>query len=192
MTHGEWENHPFTAALRRWAPDFVNNCSDDIPDTYPHPRAIQAIKARQDSVQSRVILERQAALRMEVTNWKQEADRTAKILRMAALKNRAFARWSYLKSEAVKRQVQQEKDNFTKLKKPSVHTQTTSTPEDVMQTIAMAMTAPKFSVHTQTVSSPEHTMQAPTKENEQQCPDEGQQILTPQMMADEAFFEESS
>ena len=57
MSYGKRGDHPFTAALKRWAPDYVAQCFDDIPETFPHPRAIQSMKAKNDSVQSGLVLQ---------------------------------------------------------------------------------------------------------------------------------------
>ena len=56
MTYGEKSQHPFTKALMKWAPSFVTECNKDLPESYPHPRAIQAMKSRLDSVTSGLII----------------------------------------------------------------------------------------------------------------------------------------
>ena len=92
MTYGKKEDHQFTAALNRWALKYIKQNPDDIPESFPHSWAIQAIKMRADSVQSGLVLQRQVILMKQVADWKAQADHTAKALRYTALKSRVYAR----------------------------------------------------------------------------------------------------
>ena len=188
MTQGEKNSHPFTKALSRWAPDFVSECKEDIPETYPHPRAIQAMKIRYDSVKSNAIIERKLALRKEVENWEEEAKRTAKILRMAALKNRAFARRAFLRSEAEKNRIKLNKANKEKSLKPSVSTQTLQEPSELSQDLRQALAHLQTSVEIQTDSEYKRSI---SHEVAAQCPDKEVQFLTPEMLADETFLQKA-
>ena len=165
MTYGKREDHPFMAALKRWTPDYVTHYFEDIPETFPHPRAIQAMKAKKDSVQSGLVLQRQIILRKKVSDWQVKADCTAKALRYTALKSRAYARRMYLKEEALKKQKRQEHRNREACKKPTACTQTGGITEELII--------------------------AKTMDKGLQCPEPGHMYLTPEMMADVIFLKKA-
>ena len=162
MTYGKRGDHPFTAALKRWAPDYVTQYFDDIPETFPHPRAIQAMKAKNDSVQSGLVLQRQIILRKKVSEWQVQADHTAKALRYMALKS---TRRIQLKEEALKKQKRQERHNKEACEKPTACTQTGYITEELIK--------------------------AKTVDKGLQCPEPAQTHLTPEMMADVIFLKKA-
>ena len=164
MTYGKKEDYPFMAALQRWAPEFVAHYFHDIPDIFPHPRAIQAMAARRESVRSGLVVQQQLLLREQVLDWQAQANWAAKALRYTALKNRAYARRTFLKEEALKKQKALQHRNNEACTKPTVATQTGVIMADIIKST--------------------------TTDVASQCL-EDTQYLTPEMLADAEFLQKA-
>ena len=162
MTYGKKEDHPFMAALQRWAPEFVAHYFHDIPDTFPYPCAIQAMAARRESVRLGLVVQRQLLLREQVSDWRAQANWAAKALRYTTLKNRAYARRTFLKEEALKKQKALQHRNNEACTKPTVATQTGAIVVDIIKST--------------------------TTDVASQCP-EDTQYLMPEMLADAEFLQ---